>query len=30
MTIDRESLADATNPLGLSGIEFIEFSTAKP
>ncbi len=30
MTIDRESLADATNPMGLAGIEFIEFSTAKP
>jgi len=29
-TADRESLADATNPLGLDGIEFIEFSTAKP
>ena len=27
---DRESLADASNPLGLSGIEFIEFSTSKP
>ncbi len=27
---DREFLADATNPLGLDGIEFIEFSTAKP
>ena len=27
---DRESLADATNPLGLDGIEFIEFSSAKP
>jgi 4-hydroxyphenylpyruvate dioxygenase len=27
---DRESLTDATNPLGLDGIEFIEFSTAKP
>ncbi len=27
---DRESLADATNPLGLDGIEFIEFVTAKP
>jgi 4-hydroxyphenylpyruvate dioxygenase len=27
---DRESLADATNPLGLDGIEFIEFTTAKP
>jgi 4-hydroxyphenylpyruvate dioxygenase len=30
MTIDRESLADATNPMGLAAIEFIEFSTAKP
>jgi 4-hydroxyphenylpyruvate dioxygenase len=29
-TADRESLADVTNPLGLDGIEFIEFSTAKP
>ncbi len=29
-TADRESLADASNPLGLSGIEFIEFSTSKP
>jgi 4-hydroxyphenylpyruvate dioxygenase len=27
---DRESLATATNPLALDGIEFIEFSTAKP
>ncbi|CAN5894440.1 4-hydroxyphenylpyruvate dioxygenase [soil metagenome] len=27
---DRESLADATNPLGLDGIEFIEYATAKP
>lgn len=27
---DRESLADATNPLGLDGLEFIEFVTAKP
>jgi 4-hydroxyphenylpyruvate dioxygenase len=27
---DRESLADATNPLGMDGIEFIEFATAKP
>ena len=27
---DRESLADATNPLGLDGIEFIEFATAQP
>ena len=29
-SVDRESIADATNPLGLAGIEFIEFSTAKP
>ena len=27
---NRESLADVANPLGLSGIEFIEFSTSKP
>ena len=27
---DRESIADATNPLGLAGIEFIEFATDKP
>jgi len=27
---DRESLGDTANPLGLDGIEFIEFSTAKP
>jgi 4-hydroxyphenylpyruvate dioxygenase len=27
---DRESIADATNPVGMDGIEFIEFSTAKP
>lgn len=30
ITADRESLADATNPLGLDGIEFLEFVTAKP
>jgi 4-hydroxyphenylpyruvate dioxygenase len=27
---DRELFSDAANPLGLDGIEFIEFSTAKP
>jgi 4-hydroxyphenylpyruvate dioxygenase len=27
---DRESIADAANPLGMDGIEFIEFATAKP
>ena len=27
---DREPIGDATNPLGLDGIEFIEFCTAKP
>ena len=27
---DRDSIGDASNPLGLDGIEFIEFSTAKP
>ncbi|HEV8313688.1 MAG TPA: VOC family protein [Burkholderiaceae bacterium] len=29
-TTDREALVDRSNPLGLTGIEFIEFSTAKP
>jgi 4-hydroxyphenylpyruvate dioxygenase len=28
--LDREALADAANPLGLDGIEFIEFATSKP
>ena len=27
---DRESIPDAANPLGLDGIEFIEYTTAKP
>ncbi|UUZ73554.1 4-hydroxyphenylpyruvate dioxygenase [Polaromonas sp. P1(28)-8] len=27
---DRESILDAVNPLGLDGIEFIEYTTAKP
>lgn len=27
---DREAIAGATNPLGLVGIEFIEYATAKP
>ena len=27
---DRELIADASNPLGLDGIEFIEYSTSKP
>jgi len=29
-TSDRELIADAENPLGLDGIEFIEYSTSKP
>ena len=29
-TSDRELIADADNPLGLDGIEFIEYSTSKP
>jgi 4-hydroxyphenylpyruvate dioxygenase len=29
-TSDRELIADADNPLGLAGIEFIEYSTSKP
>ena len=27
---DREAIADAPNPIGLDGIEFIEYTTAKP
>ena len=27
---DREAISSATNPLGLDGIEFIEYSTSKP
>ncbi|MES2973892.1 MAG: VOC family protein [Pseudomonadota bacterium] len=27
---DRESISDAANPLGLEGVEFVEFATAKP
>lgn len=27
---DRESIPDAVNPLGLDGIEFIEYTTSKP
>jgi len=30
MTPDREVPADASNPLGLDGIEFIEYSTSRP
>lgn len=29
-SLEREAIADVTNPLGLDGIEFIEFSTSKP
>src|SRR2546426_9167725 len=27
---DREAILDTANPLGMDGIEFIEYSTAKP
>ena len=27
---NREAILEATNPLGLDGIEFIEYTTAKP
>ena len=30
MTTNREAIAEATNPLGLDGIEYIEYSTSKP
>jgi len=29
-TIEREAIADVANPLGLDGIEFIEYATTKP
>ena len=29
-TMDRETLGDLPNPIGLDGIEFIEYSTSKP
>src|SRR6266446_1304126 len=29
-TSDRELIADADNPLGLDGVEFIEYATSKP
>src|SRR5215213_2692872 len=29
-TSDRELIADATNPLGIDGIEFIEYATSTP
>ena len=29
-TIDRERIVDAANPLGLDGIEFIEYATTRP
>jgi 4-hydroxyphenylpyruvate dioxygenase len=30
MSADREVIVEAVNPLGLAGIEFIEFSTSRP
>jgi 4-hydroxyphenylpyruvate dioxygenase len=30
MTTDREAIGDVPNPLGLAGIEFIEYSTGRP
>src|SRR5215213_8890184 len=29
-TIEREAIADVANPLGLDGIEFVEYATSKP
>ena len=29
-TRDREALGDVPNPLGLAGIEFIEYATTRP
>lgn len=30
MSIERETIADSENPLGLAGIEFIEYATSRP
>lgn len=30
LTADREAIPDAANPLGMDGIEFIEYATSKP
>jgi len=30
MTTNREAIADSANPLGLDGIEYIEYATSKP
>ena len=30
VTADREAIADLSNPLGLQGIEFVEYATARP
>ena len=29
-SLNREAIADAPNPLGLEGLEFVEYATAKP
>jgi len=29
-TVDREAIADVANPLGLAGIEFVEYATSRP
>ncbi|SIS10033.1 4-hydroxyphenylpyruvate dioxygenase, partial [Sphaerotilus natans] len=30
MTLDREDIGELPNPLGLLGIEFIEYATSRP
>ena len=30
MSLNRESISEAANPLGLDGIEFVEYATTKP
>lgn len=30
MSVDREAIGDVPNPLGLAGIEFVEYSTGRP
>ena len=30
LTVDREAIAELPNPLGLAGIEFVEYATSRP
>ena len=30
LSVDREAIAELPNPLGLDGIEFVEYATSRP